>query len=72
MTLFLSLGGKLEGYGKSEVTPYIHCMVYHVPHFMRKHKGMKKFSGQGICAYNFELHEVTPPKALSTVKKRQT
>ncbi|CAH3172702.1 unnamed protein product [Porites lobata] len=48
VNLFQSLGGKLEGYGKAKVTPYIHCMVYHIPYFMAKHKGMKKFSGQDI------------------------
>lgn len=47
MTLFLSLGGTLEGYGKANITPYIHAMVYHVPHLMRIHNGIRKFSGQG-------------------------
>lgn len=47
MTLFLSLGGKLEGYGKANVTPYMHAMVYHVPRFMKIHHGIKQFSGQG-------------------------
>ena len=47
VTLFQSLGGKLEGYSKANVTPYIHAMVYHVPRFMKKHRGVKKFTGQG-------------------------
>lgn len=58
VTLFKSLGGKLEGYGCSEVTPYIHCMVYHVPHFMKKHKGMKKFSGQGVEKLNDDCRRI--------------
>ena len=36
VTLFQSLGGKLEGYSKADITPYIHSMVYHVPRFMKK------------------------------------
>ena len=47
VTLFLSLGGVLQGYGKANITPYIHAMVYHVPHLMRTHQGIRNFSGQG-------------------------
>lgn len=39
VTLFLSLGGVLQGYGKANITPYIHAMVYYVPHLMRTHQG---------------------------------
>lgn len=52
VTLVQSLGGKLEGYCKADITPYIHSMAYHVPQFMKKHKGMKKFSGQGVEKLN--------------------
>ncbi len=45
--LFTSLGGVCDGYRKSNVTPYMHEMVYHAPTFMRKHSGIKKFTGQG-------------------------
>ncbi|XP_020911538.2 uncharacterized protein LOC110249299 [Exaiptasia diaphana] len=45
--LFVKLGSQLEGYGKARVTTYIHAMAYHVPQFMRKHGGVKKFTGQG-------------------------
>jgi hypothetical protein len=47
VTLFLSLGGTLEGYGKANITPYIHAMVYHVPRFMKMHNGIKQLSEQG-------------------------
>ncbi|CAB4025926.1 Hypothetical predicted protein [Paramuricea clavata] len=52
VTLFLSLGGQLEGYGKQCITPYIHAMVYHVPQFMKLHKGIRNFSGQGVEKLN--------------------
>ena len=45
--LFQSLGGRSLGYEKARVTPYMHGMVYHVPRFMTKHEGIKKFTGQG-------------------------
>lgn len=45
--LFISLSGKIIGYEKTRVTPYMHAMVYHVPKFMQKHHGVKKFTGQG-------------------------
>ena len=45
--LFTSLAGICEGYAKTNVTPYMHAMVYHVPQFMRKHCGVKQFTGQG-------------------------
>ena len=40
--------GRLEGYQKKNVTPYMHCLVYHVPHQIRTHGNILKFSGQGI------------------------
>ncbi|CAB4007088.1 Hypothetical predicted protein [Paramuricea clavata] len=46
--LFVSLGAKVEGCGKKQVTPYMHCLVYRVPNFMKKHGGVKKFTGQGV------------------------
>jgi hypothetical protein len=47
---FVSLGsvGKLEGFQKKYVTPYIHCMVYHVPQQLRQHGNLLQFSGQGV------------------------
>ena len=45
--LFTSLDGVFDGYSKSNVTPYMHAMAYHVPSFMRKYSGIKKFTGQG-------------------------
>ena len=47
MKLFLSLGGVEEGYGKANITPYIHMMCYHVPFFLAS-TGLKCFTGQGV------------------------
>lgn len=46
VNLFTSPNGKLKGYGKANMTPYMHAMVYHVSHFIKIHKGIKKFTGQ--------------------------
>uniref|UniRef100_A0A1X7TWP4 Uncharacterized protein n=2 Tax=Amphimedon queenslandica TaxID=400682 RepID=A0A1X7TWP4_AMPQE len=37
-----------DGYSKSNVTPYMHVMGYHIPHLMKCHAGIKRFSGQGV------------------------
>ena len=46
--LFLSLSGKRKGYSRTRVTPYMHIMVYHVPHFLDLYKTVKMFTGQGV------------------------
>ena len=43
---FLDLS-RLEGYQRKNVTPYMHCLVYHVPQQIRTHGNIIKFSGQG-------------------------
>ena len=45
---FLSI--KTAGYQKVNVTPYMHCLVYHVPDHMWQYGNLLVFSGQG------ELH----------------
>uniref|UniRef100_A0A1X7V217 Uncharacterized protein n=1 Tax=Amphimedon queenslandica TaxID=400682 RepID=A0A1X7V217_AMPQE len=37
-----------DGLKKANVTPYMHIMAYHVPLLMRRHKGIKRFTGQGV------------------------
>ena len=37
----------LDGHSKNNVTPYMHIMACHIPDQMRRHHGIKKFSGQG-------------------------
>ncbi len=48
INLFLSLNGKREGYERHRVTPYMHIMVAHCPIFLKQHKSVKTFSGQGV------------------------
>ena len=37
-----------EGFQRKHVTPYMHCLVYHVPDTIRKYGNLKQFSGQGM------------------------
>ena len=46
--LFLSFSGKRKGYNRARVTPYMHIMVYHIPHFFSLYKTIKVFTGQGV------------------------
>ena len=47
VSLFMSLAGISIGHAKKNVTPYMHAMVYHVPRFLARLQGIKKFTGQG-------------------------
>lgn len=46
--LFLTLQNKEDGYSKSNITPYIHLLVYHIPRFLCDGDGIKRFTGQGV------------------------
>lgn len=46
--LFLTLKDKEEGYSKTNITPYIHLLVYHVPKLLDGDGGVKIFTGQGV------------------------
>ena len=37
INLFCSLGGIRQGYEKAHVTPYMHCIPYHIPKFVSDH-----------------------------------
>ena len=39
---------------KQRITPYIHLAVYHVPAMIKRHTGIKMFSGQGLEKNNSE------------------
>ncbi|CAB4013607.1 Hypothetical predicted protein, partial [Paramuricea clavata] len=58
VNLFLSMNGKNLGYEPARITPYMHAMVYHVPRFMQKHEGIKKFTGQGVEKLNDDCRRV--------------
>ncbi|KAK2550530.1 hypothetical protein P5673_028729 [Acropora cervicornis] len=76
--LFTSLAGKSPGYEKKRVTPYMHAMVYHIPRFMTKYDGIKKFTGQGVEKLNDDCRRIhlqrsnkwDAPKDILLVGKR--
>lgn len=45
---FLLLNGKMKGFGRCRVTPYMHILVAHVPHFLKMHKSIKIITAQGV------------------------
>ncbi len=47
---YQTIGKKRLGY--ETVTPYMHILVYHIPHFTSLHGTLAKFSGQGVEKLN--------------------
>ena len=47
VNLFLTLSGVEDGYGKANITSYIHMLCYHVPFFFAT-SGVKCYTGQGV------------------------
>ena len=45
-------GKFVDVYHASNVTPYIHAMMNHVPEFMRLHSSILPFTQQGLKKYN--------------------
>lgn len=56
--LFCSLRNMRSGYTRAWVTPYMHVMAYHVPHFVKKYGCFKKFTGQGVEKNNDDANRV--------------
>ncbi|KAK3082818.1 hypothetical protein FSP39_006271 [Pinctada imbricata] len=52
---FVSLSSSLEGYDSKNVTPYMHILVYHVPHLLQKYGSIKQFTGQGVEKCNDDI-----------------
>ena len=52
---------------KSNVTPYMHVMVYHLPHAMRLHGGIKKFTGQGMFVINMTTKQLKSADAVYNI-----
>ena len=48
INLYCSLGGIRQGYKKARVTPYIHCIPYHIPKVVNDHGSLKMFTGKGV------------------------
>ena len=45
----VAMSGSGPGYcQKVIITPYMHCLIYHVPVMMQRHGSLRRFSGQGI------------------------
>jgi hypothetical protein len=45
----------LERKGFDSVTPYMHCLVYHVPFFTKKYGKLLRFSVQGVEKINDDI-----------------
>jgi hypothetical protein len=58
----LTLKDKEEGYGKANITPYIHVLVYHVPRFFQN-SGVKIFTGQGVEKTNDVVRSIYHTKS---------
>lgn len=56
--LFCSLAGKRMNYDKKRVTPYMHTIPYHVPHFIKNFSTMKQFTGQGVEKNNDDAKRI--------------
>jgi hypothetical protein len=78
---FLDLGARRKGYRKSNVTPYMHCLVYHIPYFMSTYGPLKLFTGQGIEKANDDIKKIfhtkcnkfdAPKDVLKTRKRTET
>ena len=69
LTMFASMSKKGRlGYDK--VTPYMHCLLYHIPSVIEKHGPLSKFSGQCIEKLNDEIkmvHQKRTNKVNQTV-----
>jgi hypothetical protein len=51
---FLALGS-LGRKDFHSVTPYMHCLAYHVPCFTKKYGQLLRFSGQGVEKINDDI-----------------
>lgn len=64
MTHFLEPGKKKrEGYQPSNVTPYLHILLYHVPFFVSKYGSLSKFTGQGVEKTNDIIKQIHQSKS---------
>lgn len=56
--LFLSLSEKRKGYQPENITPYMHCLTYHVPLFVSKYGSLRKYSGQTVEKANDNIKRI--------------
>ena len=45
---YIVIGHFRKGYLKQNVTPYMHCLAYHIPFFILSFGCIKKFAEQGV------------------------
>ena len=69
---FIAVGSKREGYSKSDITPYMHSMVYHMPYLMSFHSGIKAFTGQGLEKVNDDLKLIYFKRVNKAMATEQT
>ena len=58
VNLFLSFD-EWEGHQRRSITPYIHCLVYHIPEMIRRYGNLRKFSCQGAHTCRVQGHTHT-------------
>ena len=58
VNLFLSFD-EWEGHQRCSITPYIHCLVYHIPEMIRRYGNLRKFSCQGAHTCRVQGHTHT-------------
>ena len=50
----VNMSGSGPGYKDTVIiTPYMHILIHHIPHMLRRHGSLQIFSGQGICFVSF-------------------
>ena len=70
--LGLEMKGRL---GYSRITPYMHCLLYHVPGFVNRYGTLLNFSGQGVEKMNDIIkmaHQKRSNKQDQTVDELKT
>ena len=68
---FVALG-RFEGFQRKFVTPYVHCMVYHVPHQIRRFGNLLQFSGQGTLIVMFLIYDCSPVAHTQVLRRTMT
>lgn len=58
----------MRGLWKESSDTYMHSLVYHVPAMMRRHNGIKQFTGQGKQPSEMALLQMAKCKVLLTGK----
>ncbi|XP_046557388.1 uncharacterized protein LOC124266631 [Haliotis rubra] len=61
--IFLSLDKHLSGYNERNITPYVHCMVYHVPFMIQKFGTLRSFSCQAFEKRNDVIKKIHQRKS---------